>query len=61
MIKEMPPPIFKSEQSIVEMIRGMIDVCILSRITYLEINYKVKGDGTLRSCSIVTKDDHGVD
>jgi len=60
-IKEMPQPRFTSESSVVELVRGMIDVAVDKRITYLEINYKTKGDPTLRSCSIVTKDDHGID
>ncbi len=60
-IKELPPPKFKSESAVIELIRGMFDVAFTHRIIYLEINYKLKGSSEIKSHSIVTKDSLGID
>lgn len=56
-IKQLPPPNFKSQEAVVELIRGMLDISKDEVITYLEINYKIKNERTFKSKSIVTSNE----
>lgn len=53
-LREVKPEKPKSEECIIEILRGLIDTAYKEKILYLEINMKTESDKSLRSFTVGT-------